>query len=159
MKGKLWMIAMLAAAPSLAQVRWVKAAEPPADAVVAGELEGRRVVVCRGRLADGVHPGWFDGTACRVPQKGKVEHAADFEFAAGRGYTWASDSGDTAVVGGRQFGRLDLLVCRAAQGGTRVGKAYRNGPHTGHCYLAGADREIDLTSGFEILHEPGPNSR
>ena len=145
-------IAVLAVAPSFAQVRWVKSAEAPADAVVAGKVEGREAVVCRARLSDGVHPGWYDGNACLVPQKGKVERSTDFEFAAGSGYTWIADSGPGAVVAGRQFGRLDLLVCRAEQGGTRVGKAYRNGPHTGHCYISGDDREVDLTSGFEILH-------
>jgi len=137
----------------MAQVQWVEAMTPPKNALSAGKREGRRIYVCRGRLADGIHPGWFENGACLIPQKGTVEHATTFEFAVGRRTFWSPGLSGQPVIAGKQFNKVELLVCRRRTAdGVQVGKAYLTGPHAGHCYVAVNGRELDFTAGFEILH-------
>ena len=136
-----------------------------ADAVVL-ERDGEHVtVLCRARLADGnLHPGTSRGNSCAIPQKGRVERPAEFEVAVGGTAQWTADDWAAAAIVGRQ-GRTDLYFCRAqvrigsAAAGWVFGKAYREGPHAGHCYVGYGDREMDVTSGFEILHIEAPRSK
>ncbi len=133
----------------------------PANAVV---LE-RGAALCRARLADGSwQPGVFSGEFCAIPQKGRVERAAEFEVAVGGAPGWIADDWAAAAVVGRQ-GRTDLYFCRAEVriGGGAVGwvfgKAYREGPHAGHCYVGYGDREVDVRGGFELLRFEAPRSK
>ncbi len=133
----------------------------PADALM---IEGA-AALCRARLADGnLHPGVSTGEFCAIPQKGKVERAREFEVAVGGAPLWTATDWDGAAVVGRQ-GRTDLYFCRAqvrvgeADAGWVFGKAYREGPHAGHCYVGYGDREVDVKGGFEILRVAAPRSK
>ncbi len=145
-------LAWLCGAPGGDGLEWVRAATPPSSAVVAGEEPAAKVILCRGYLADGVHPGRFDDGACLVPQKGQVERVRDFEFAAGGAVRWGRPEEDEAVVVGRQNGRRDLFACRRVERGrVQVGKAYLDGPHAGSCYAGADGKEVEIRSGYEIL--------
>ena len=95
--------------------------------------------VCRAQLPDGVHPGVTTGGPCLVPQKGKAEPFDAYEIAVGSGFAWRAADWDRAIVAGKQGRNSYLCVCRAAVpagSGERAvagGKAYRTGPHAGHC--------------------------
>lgn len=141
-----------------AETQWVQYRQgPPADrAVVLSRSGGSVTVLCRTRFADGsLHPGSAAGGSCEVPQKGKVERAAEFEVAVNGTPRWGLDWAGAMIVG-RQ-GRSHMYVCRAPVrvGGTNAGwafgKAYREGPHARHCYVAFEDREIDAGHDFELL--------
>lgn len=60
-------------------------------------------------------------------------------------------------MAGKQGLASDLYVCRvevSTASGERAmagGKAYRTGPHAGHCYLAHEARELDLIGEFQLL--------
>ena len=142
---------LLLAAPLTWQAR--EAGGPiPAGAIRTGEA----LYVCRARLPDGVHPGVTTGGPCRIPQKGKVEEFPKHEIAVGAGFEWRATDWDHAVIAGSQGRNGDLYVCRATvpgvSGGSEHagGKAYRNGNHARHCYVAHEGREVDST-GFELL--------
>lgn len=135
---------------------WVKANAPPPGAVAAGEERGSKVYLCRGYLADGVHPGRFDAGVCLVPQKGVVERVKDFEFAAGGPVAWGRLGEGEPVAAGKQGGRRDLFACRGmTPEQVLVGKAYLDGPHAGSCYAGDGGKERELRSGFEVLLKPG----
>lgn len=113
--------------------------------------------VCRARLQDGIQPGVTSGGPCLVPQKGKAEPFESYELAVGPDYAWRAGDWERALVAGKQGRASDLYVCRAAMSapsGERVmagGKAYRTGPHAGHCYVAHEGREVDVAGEFELL--------
>jgi hypothetical protein len=139
-------------------VDWVRhdSGQPiPARAVRAGDAGP--LFVCRAQLQDGVHPGVTTGGSCLVPQKGKAEPFEIYEVAVGSDYTWRAGDFEGAIVAGKQGRSSDLYVCRATlfeETGARVtagGKAYRTGPHAGHCYVAHQGREVDVPGGFEVL--------
>jgi len=144
-----------------AEVHWL-AHEPgagiPKDAIVAANEEGKEMYVCRAQLQDGVHPGATHGGPCLVPNRGKVEKASNYELAVGRDYWWSTGNWENAVVAGLQRQAIELYPCRAvvdSPGGRKAveaGKAYRAGFHAGHCYVGDGDHELDVTSGFEVLH-------
>jgi hypothetical protein len=148
---------VLLAAAAHAQPEWTPHTSGglPSGALVLDPDSGG--ALCRARLADGnLHPGVTEGGSCAIPQKGKVERVATFEVAAGGTAEWIRNEWSGAAVVGRQ-GRTDLYVCRApvrvgnAGAGWAYGKAYREGPHAGHCYVAHGNREIDAGGDFEIL--------
>jgi len=153
---------MLAVGSSAAQgeVRWVRH-EPgtgiPDNAIIAAKEGDKALYVCRTHLQDGVHPGATTGGPCLVPQKGKVEKAREYEIAVGWRYSWRGGDWADAVIAGRQGRTSDLYVCRArvassaGRNAIAIGKAYRSGPHAGHCYVAFEDSELDVASGFEVL--------
>lgn len=145
--------------PALAEVLWLPHTPGTLheSAVVVDRVGGSVKVLCRARLADGyLHPGTTTDVLCVVPQKGRVERVREFEVAVRGAPRWTRDdwAGSTAV--GRQ-GRTDLFFCRApvrvgdASTGWAFGKAYREGSHARHCYVAFGDREIDVGGEFEIL--------
>lgn len=151
---------MLAAALLLAAsaVSWEphEAGEPiPAQAVRVVETEA--LYVCRAQLPDGVHPGVTTGGPCLVPQKGSAEALDYYQIAVGTGYGWRAADWDNAVPGGKQGRNGDLYVCRAAVAtpsgirATAGGKAYRSGPHAGHCFVLHEGREVDVPGEFELL--------
>ncbi len=142
-----------------AELEWVRRTPGgmPAGAIVLDRDGDSVTLLCRARLADGnLHPGAVVGGFCAVPQKGKVERLSDFDVAVGGTAEWTRDGWGAATIVGRQ-GRSDLYVCRAPVrvGNTSVGwafgKAYRDGPHARHCYVAFQDRETDVNGEFEIL--------
>ena len=141
-----------------APVDWAphEAGKPiPAEAVRVADTGS--LFVCRARLQDGIQPGVTTGGPCLIPQKGKAEPFETYEVAAGSGYTWRTSDWERAVVAGKQGRASDLYVCRAAvaaTSGERVvagGKAYRTGPHAGHCYVSHEGREVDVAGEFELL--------
>jgi hypothetical protein len=152
-----------------AQIRWLPheaGVKLPDDAVFAAQDGHAKLYVCRAQLKDGVHPGATAGGACLIPNRGNVEKAGDYEIAAGSGYSWSAPGWENAVPAGLQHKVTDLYSCRAEVASTdggkvmAVGKAYRRGPHTGHCYVACQDHEVDVTSGFEVLRSSaGASSR
>ena len=139
-----------------ADLRWVSRSadgSTPPDAVA---LEGE-LLLCRARLADGnLHPGIASGGTCRIPQKGGVETTDTFEVATGGGARWVAKDWQRATPAVRQ-GRSDLYVCRAeirvgsTIAGWVYGKAYREGPHAGRCYVAFQNREIEVPQVFELF--------
>lgn len=143
-----------------AQIRWLPqnaSLKLPDDAVLATQNGPAKLYVCRAQLKDGVHPGATSGEACLIPNRGNVEKATSYEIAAGSGYSWGVPGWENAVPAGLQHKVTDLYSCRAevaSADGSKVmavGKAYRSGPHNGHCYVAYQDHEVDVTSGFEVL--------
>lgn len=152
MVARLILYACLAVALLTDEVRWIKHDTPPRNALSAGNYQGSKIYVCRAKLPDGVHPGQYEKGACLIPQKGKAERFAEFEFAVGGKTFWSPKISGKPVVAGKQFGKVELLICRRRDAaGVWVGKAYLTGPHAGHCYVSVGRREVDLTDGFEIL--------
>jgi hypothetical protein len=128
-------------------------------ATIRGNREGEPpLFVCRARLQDGVQPGATSGGPCMVPQKGKAVAFDTYELGIASRYAWRAGDWDHAVLAGAQ-GRAnsELYVCRAevtsgsGHGRMELGKAYRAGPHAGHCYVAHEDREIDAPGEFQLL--------
>lgn len=157
MKLLIVVVSLLVWGPLLgyAQVQWVPShpgAKVPKHAIVGGHEGKTKLYVCRARLADGIHPGKTSGGVCIIGQKGGVEHKTKFEIATARHYKWGHWGWKTAFIGGKQFGRVDLYVCRMRiEGAVVPGKAYGYGPHAGHCFVPFKGRERNFTKGFELL--------
>ena len=148
-------VALLLPGCQAADLEWTTA--KAAGAIVLERAADTAVLLCRAKLADGgLHPGVTTGDVCAIPQKGVVEKLPVFEIAVGGRPAWSAGRWENAVEVGRQ-GRFDLYFCRAPMRvgnvavGWAYGKAYREGPHAGHCYVGFQGREVGLTEHFELF--------
>ena len=67
----MWQLAILLLYLGTGEIRWMPFSAMPDDAVVLERVNGRNVVLCRARLADGnLHPGVTANDVCLIPQKG-----------------------------------------------------------------------------------------
>ena len=160
MKRRAVLVALLLSSCLAADLQWTARLETgstPPGAIVLERNAETAILLCRAWLDDrNLHPGITSGDVCAIPQKGVVEKLSVFEIAVGGRAAWSAGRWEDAVKVGRQ-GPVDLYFCRApiragnVAVGWAYGKAYREGPHAGHCYVGFQGREVGLSENFELF--------